>query len=366
MRILFVTNNQYLPYRVGGSESSTHELCKELIKRGHEVAVVSSVTSNLRPRKWFSRKILTNLIRRTRFSKDHIVGYPVYRGRIYTFSRSTIGTGVSELKRRIRPDVVIVQAGKSVFHAAAWEAVKIPVVIYLHDVNFKILGGDPRNLKHTRFISNSLFTAERYKNEFGISSEIVLNIIEPDRYRIEREENRVTFINPCELKGDKIAFQIAERLAWIPFLFVEGWPMNDEQYKKMHLRIKESRNIEWMNNTLDMRSVYKRTRILLVPSQCEEAWGRVVAEAQINGIPVLASNIGGLPESVGSGGVLIDAKMVDKWVLELKRLWSDEQYYNKLSKNALAHSRRNEIKTSNVIEKFIQIIKKNTNNDDRY
>jgi glycosyltransferase involved in cell wall biosynthesis len=366
MRILFVTNNKYLPYRVGGSESSTHELCKELIKRGHEVAVVSSVTSNLRPRKWFSRKILKNLIRRTRFLEDHIVGYPVYRGRIYTFSRCTIGTGVSELKRKIRPDVAIVQAGKQVFHAAAWESVKIPVIIYLHDVNFKILGGDPRNLKHTRFISNSLFTAIRYKNEFGISSEVVLNIIEPERYRIGREENRVTFINPCELKGDKVAFQIAERLPWIPFLFVEGWPMNDEQYKKMNLRIKESRNIEWMQNTLDMKSVYKRTRILLVPSQCEEAWGRVVAEAQLNGIPVLASNIGGLPESVGRGGVLLDANTVDKWVLELKRLWSDKQYYSELSNNALAHSRRDEIKTASVIKKFLQIAQKTVNNHDRY
>jgi glycosyltransferase involved in cell wall biosynthesis len=248
-----------------------------------------------------------------------------------------------------------VQAGKAVFHASAWESVRVPVVIYLHDVNFKILGGDPRNLKHTRFISNSLFTAVRYKNEFGISSEVVFNIIQPDRYRTHREENRVTFINPCELKGDKLAFQIAERLPWIPFLFVEGWPMNDEQYKKMHIRIKESGNIEWMKNTLDMRSVYKRTRILLVPSQCEEAWGRVVAEAQINGIPVLASNIGGLPESVGRGGVLIDANMVDKWVTELTKLWSDEQYYYKLSNNALAHSRRNEIQTTTVIEKFLQI-----------
>src|SRR3546814_9881685 len=43
----------------------------------------------------------------------------------------------------------------------------------------------------------------------------------------------------------------------------------------------------------DMREVYRRTHTLLVPSQWEEAWGRVATEAQFSGIPVLASDRGG-------------------------------------------------------------------------
>ena len=37
----------------------------------------------------------------------------------------------------------------------------------------------------------------------------------------------------------------------------------------------------------DMRSVYAKCRILLAPSVWEEAYGRVVTEAQISGIPVV-------------------------------------------------------------------------------
>jgi glycosyltransferase involved in cell wall biosynthesis len=34
-----------------------------------------------------------------------------------------------------------------------------------------------------------------------------------------------------------------------------------------------------------------------VPSVCNEAWGAVVTEAQLRGIPVIASNAGGIPEA---------------------------------------------------------------------
>ncbi len=356
MRILFVTNHKYLPFRVGGSESSTHELCTELMKHNQDVAVLSNVLSNLTLREWFSWKNLTNLLRRQRFSKDYIVGYPVYRGWLPAYRGRTLSTGTSEIKRRFQPDIVIVQAGKPVVHAAAWEAVNVPVIIYLHDVDFSILGGDPRSLKYTRFLSNSFFTAERYREEFGIKSEVVLNIINPDKYRIGREEKKVTFVNPWELKGAELAFQLAERLPQIPFQFVEGWPMKEEHFQKVQSRINASGNIKWVARTMDMRSVYKNTHILLAPSQCEEAWGRVVAEAQVNGIPVLASNRGGLPESVGQGGELIDANDVDQWVFELNRLWNDKEYYAKMSSEALTHAHRDEIQPPAVVEKFIQIM----------
>jgi glycosyltransferase involved in cell wall biosynthesis len=356
MRILFVTNHKYLPDRVGGSESSTHELCTELMKRNHEVAVMSSIVTNLTLREWLDWQNLKCMIWRQRFSKDYIVGYPVFRGVVPAYRGRILGTGSSEIKRRFRPDIVVVQAGKPVTHAASWEAVSVPVVMYLHDVNFSILGGDPRSLKNTRFISNSIFTANKYYKEYGIPSDVVLNIVEPAKYLTHREGKNVTFINPWKLKGAEMAFQIAERLPHIPFLFVEGWPLNNEYFHEIIARINATRNIKWVKSTMDMKSVYKDTHILLVPSQCEEAWGRVVAEAQINGIPVLASNHGGLPESVGKGGVLIDANDIDKWILELTRLWNDNSYYNKISKEALIHAGREEIETSKVLDKFIQIL----------
>ena len=79
-----------------------------------------------------------------------------------------------------------------------------------------------------------------------------------------------------------------------------------------------------------MADEYAEARILLVPSVWEEAWGRVVTEAQVNGIPVLASAIGGLPESVGPGGILVPpGSDIEVWNAHLRELWSSDATYTR-------------------------------------
>ena len=66
---------------------------------------------------------------------------------------------------------------------------------------------------------------------------------------------------------------------------------------------------------MDMRSVYRDTKVLLVPSQWLETWGRVATEAQFSGIPVLASRSGALPEAVGPGGILSNRQLRPRYGL---------------------------------------------------
>lgn len=42
------------------------------------------------------------------------------------------------------------------------------------------------------------------------------------------------------------------------------------------------------------------------PDKWEGAFGRVAAEARVSGIPVAASQLGAMPEAVGSGSVLLE------------------------------------------------------------
>ena len=100
--------------------------------------------------------------------------------------------------------------------------------------------------------------------------------------------------------------------------------------------------------------IHALTRILLVPSTFEEPFGRVAAEATINGIPPIVSDRGGLPETVGTGGIVL--KLPDwltpevghlpteaetqPWFDAVVRLWDDADAYARASAAALAEARR--------------------------
>ncbi len=96
------------------------------------------------------------------------------------------------------------------------------------------------------------------------------------------------------------------------------------------------------------------TRILLVPSVTQEASARVVAEALVNGIPVIASERGGLPENCGRGGFIIplpdsvttksihpvDALTVRPWIDIILSLYQNPNAYKRASFRAYVEGRR--------------------------
>ena len=112
----------------------------------------------------------------------------------------------------------------------------------------------------------------------------------------------------------------------------------------MTVRVK---NLRIMSNAPDARVFHALTRLLLMPSLMENA-GLVAMEAMLNGIPVLASNRGGLPETIGDAGFLFDipscytpetrevptAEEVEPWVETIIRLWDDAAEYERWSRAA--------------------------------
>ena len=149
----------------------------------------------------------------------------------------------------------------------------------------------------------------------------------------------VTFINPVPMKGLDLAIEIARKCPDIPFLFVECWPQSKEVWQNLAQRIAAVPNITLKRSVLDMRQIYSQTRVLLVPSQWEEAWARVVTECHFSGIPVLASDIGGLGESVGGGGILIPPSAPsDRWAEELRLLYAGPELYQEFAARARAQA----------------------------
>ena len=107
-----------------------------------------------------------------------------------------------------------------------------------------------------------------------------------------------------------------------------------------------------------MASIYAATRVLLVPSKPgHETWGRVASEAQFSGIPVLANDVGGLPEAVGPGGTIMPIDASPRaWAGALKRLWTDREHYEAKAAAALAYSRRGAINLDRQIHLLRDIL----------
>ena len=78
--------------------------------------------------------------------------------------------------------------------------------------------------------------------------------------------------------------------------------------------------------------------VVLVPSRWEEACPMAAVEALADGVPVLASDLGGLPELVGADAVL-PARDAAAWAGALRRLWDDPALRARRGAEALERAR---------------------------
>jgi glycosyltransferase involved in cell wall biosynthesis len=163
-------------------------------------------------------------------------------------------------------------------------------------------------------------------------------------------------INPDPSKGGEIAMAIAEHRQDVQFIFQECWP-TDERIPPLKARARRAGNVSWRIPVADIRSVFAQTRVLLVPSQWEEVWGRVVSEAHVSGIPVLASRIGGLSESVGPGGVLVDpGAPLERWLDAFSSVWDDRENWQLLSLAARKYAVREGFSVEYLAKKMVDIL----------
>lgn len=353
MRVLFTCGLGYLPQRSGGAQSSTDQLANALKRAGHEPAVLTALEPG-NSLVWRS-KLQRKLTGRT-FSRDQGMGYPVFR--------AWDPTNTAEVVRRFKPDVAVVQNGSMVPIANSLQKEGVPVILYFRNVEFSEMGGNLTDIHPLACISNSNFTARRYFDAYGIESHIIPPLVDPVKYRTDSTRKNVTLINPSPLKGGNLAIDIASLCPDIPFVFVQSWKLHDETHAALVERVAQVPNITLQPRTDDMKSVYGRARILLAPSQWEEAWGRVASEAHCSGIPVLGSNRGGLPEAIGPGGIVLpyDASAQD-WANALRQMWDDVEVYDRLSLAARNFSKRLEIVPENQFETFLKVIEKAISSD---
>lgn len=305
MRVLFAFNYPHLPELVGGLQTTTHDLCLAIKAMGAEAAVLCGRTHETA-----AAGVPT---------ADESLGYLTLRAdhpeQALPMAAAAWGA-----------DVIVVQSGTALAPMLlASLATGRPTAVYLHNVETHQLAGNLLPDPSLLYLANSAFTAQRWHALYGIDCAVIPPVVAPDAYLADHTGDHVLFVNPTPVKGIERLFDMAQACPDLPFLVMESWQL--DPYWRAHCRDRAARlgNIEWHAPAEDMRQVFARTRMLLMPSVWEESFGRTVIEAQLNGLPVLASNRGALPQLVGEGGlVLAPEAPVDDWALALRRLYDPE------------------------------------------
>ena len=209
-----------------------------------------------------------------------------------------------------RPDLVLSYGGHDVVQAGLRLARHHGIqTVY----TIRAFGYDERRYyEHAdRVLLNSGVMITHYARTVGLQNAAYLPSPMKWAELLGPEETRgfVTFINPVLHKGLAFFAALADLLATqrpdIPMLIVQSGGTAEALVNSPGLDLARHPQILISPPIADQRQLYALTKILLVPSVFDDPFGRVSAEAMINGIPPIVSNRGGLPETVGEGGIVL-------------------------------------------------------------
>ena len=284
-----------------------------------------------------------------------------------------------KLLDQFKPDLVYYYGGRTLDLLIGDEAHArgIPVAAYLANGNFS---GTRWCRDVDLILTDSHATAKMYKEKDGIDVTPIGPFIDPT-YVIAKERNpqNVLLVNPSLAKGAAIVIRLAmmleEERPDIKFEVVQSrgnWEALVRQVtKKFGKERSNLSNVILTPNTRDMRPIYGRAKVLLALSLWWESFGRVAAEAAMNGIPVIITNSGGLVEAAGKNMPIIelqesikkapyhrlpDEKTINQIKDKIKTIMEDDNLYRNLASESMAHARTHEmgISLQNLIKSIVR------------
>jgi len=198
----------------------------------------------------------------------------------------------------------------------------------------------------SKIIANSNYLGNLYEEHYDIETETIYPFVDPSDYKVESTGEKILHVNPSEDKGIGLTLEVAERMSEEEFIIAGNVGDKDIEEK-----INSLDNVEILGYLEDMKEAYRQTKIVLMPSKWEEPYGRIPIEARASGIPTVATNRGGLPESVGNKELLIDYS-VDEAVSKIKEV---RERYEECSEFAKENAEDKSKKTQ--VQKFMELIK---------
>lgn len=363
----------------GGSGVVATELAKGLAQRGHNLHILSYA----RPARLDTFQ--TNIS----YHEVNINTYPLFEYPPYDLALANQMASMIEYEK-----IDVLHVHYAIPHATSAflakqilgeKAAHVPIITTLHGTDITLVGSDPSYKNVVDFSINqsdgvtavSEYLKEETYNRFDIQKEIevIPNFIDLDRFKKSNKthfrraicpENEKVVVHVSNFREVKRVPEVVSVFARIlengikaKLLLVGDGP--DRQRAERRCReLGMCNEVRFLGKQENVEEILSIADLFLIPSG-SETFGLAALEAMSCSVPVISSNIGGLPEVniQGETGYLCDLDDVDCMAKHAVNILSDGQHHAELSRNARKQAERFEMgKIVTEYENYYMQIKK--------
>ncbi len=348
----------------GGSGVVATELGKALAKRDHEIHFISS---SLPFR-------LAHMASNIYFHEVNVQSYPLFEYPPYTL---TLTSKMVDITKHAGLDVLHVHY--AIPHATsavlarqilATEDIPVPVVTTLHGTDITLIGQDPSFAPVVTYSINesdgvtavSSYLRQETYDHFAVTNdiEVIPNFIDTERFhRLNKEHFKqalcpngekviVHVSNFRPVKNATHVIDIFHRLHRdglpVKLLLVGDGPDRvPAERKARELGVYD--DVRFLGKQDPVEEILSIADVFLMPSG-SETFGLAALEAMACTVPVVASDIGGLPELVrdGKDGFLCPLGDIDAFTARTRQLLTDDELHATMAETA----RRRAVETFDV------------------
>jgi surfactin synthase thioesterase subunit/glycosyltransferase involved in cell wall biosynthesis len=329
MRVLLAHNSTYYPSG-GGGDKSNRLLMEALAARGHDVRVATRIERFDEAGHAQLSKALAGRGVHAREDGEGGVAYQLSGVEVRVLTRSPqLRAFFQKQIDEFHPDIIVTSTddpGQILLEPA----LRAPLarVVYLVRATIAVPFGPDSSMvsaaktellrRADGVVGVSHYVAGYVREWSGIDAiHVPISLLEPapggypdlGRY----DSPYVSMVNPCAVKGISIFLALADRLPDVQFAAIPMWGTQPEDLAEL----KRRPNIKLLDPVDNIDDLLRVSRVVLVPSVWAEARSRMVLEAMSRGVPVMASDVGGLHEAKLGVPYLIRVNPIVRYKAEL-------------------------------------------------
>lgn len=341
----------------GGSGVVATELGKALAARGHQIHFIA-----------YSMPFrLSHVTENITFHEVNVNSYPLFEYPPYSLALTSKMVDVVKFEKLdlLHVHYAIPHATSAVLarQILNQQGLQVPVVTTLHGTDITIVGQDPTFAPVVTYSINesdgvtavSSYLRQETLNHFDIQGEIevIPNFVDAARFQRSNKQHFKQALCP---KGEKVLvhvsnFRPVKRASDVVRVFhrlrEEGFALKlllvgdgPDRMPTEHLarQLGVHEDIRFLGKQEPIEEILSIADVFLMPSG-SETFGLAALEAMACGVPVVASDIGGLPELIVEGvtGFLCPLGDVDALTDRTRRILTDEDLHARMA--AAARSR---------------------------